>query len=140
MDKEKDIFSKVNHSDGMRVPEGYFADFAKQMEAALPDKPETAEELEAPRSTWQRIRTYVYMAAMFAGIWCMLKMFTMIATGTPQTIENNPILAEAFTDDGFVNDYLVSDLDQWDIYDEIVEDGIDPDTFCESLDNFDINY
>lgn len=29
MNQEKDILTRLNHSDGMTVPDGYFADFAR---------------------------------------------------------------------------------------------------------------
>ena len=129
---DKDILSKFNHKDGMKVPDGYFADFANKMELSLPEKVNSVAT-EMLRSVWQRIRPYVYMAAMFAGIWCMLKMFTLMSSQTPQTLENSPMMAKAFSDESFVNDYLVSELDQWDVYDQIIEDGITPDTFLSSL-------
>ena len=64
----------------MRVsmfPEGYFADFAKKMAASLPEK-----QIPAKRkpTRWLRIRPYVYMAAMFAGVWCMGYLFKDLKT------------------------------------------------------------
>ncbi len=131
MDKHNDLLDKISHRDGMTVPEGYFADFKTRMEAALPDRPELTAPAVMPRSTWQRVRPYVYMAAMFAGIWCMLKMFTMLTDTTSVPLESNPVIAEALNDDNFVNDYIISDLNQWDYYDELFEDGIVPDSLCE---------
>ena len=59
-------------SAGMSVPEGYFDSFAKNMEARLPyreeiENPQAVAEAERPRTLWQKVRPYVYMAAMFAG-------------------------------------------------------------------------
>ncbi len=64
------ILERVSRHDGMTVPEGYFADFAARMEAAIPER--RVAEPPVVRSTWQKIRPYVYMAAMFAGIWCKI--------------------------------------------------------------------
>ena len=131
MNPEKDILSKVNHNDGMTVPENYFEDFAARMCAALPEQ---TPEIVRPRGVWQRVRPYVYMAAMFAGVWCMLKMFS-IMSGTPVNIpmEANPVMAEAFGNDAFVNEYVMNDLNQWDIYDEMMDDGVDAEAFTDSL-------
>lgn len=135
MNNDNDILSKVARRDGMTVPEGYFADFAKRMEAALPERPELSERQPAVRRTlWQRVRPYAYMAAMFAGVWCMLKMFTLLTSTSPQPFESNPVMAEAFSNEQFVNDYIIKDLNQWDIYDEMMEDGIDAEALCDSLD------
>ena len=60
----------------MTVPEGFFEDFVAKMEAMLPERPEAEQPRRIEhRTTWQRVRPYVYMAAMFAGIWCMLEMY-----------------------------------------------------------------
>ena len=61
MDKNTDILNRLNHKDGMTVPEGFFDDFAQRMEAALPERPELSTPSPyIPRTTWQRIRPYVY--------------------------------------------------------------------------------
>ncbi len=132
MDKDKIILSKTKINDGMKVPEGYFDNFATQMFSELPEHKEFVPE-EVPQTFWQRVRPYVYMAAMFLGIWCMLKMFTLITTTTPQTIESNPIMAEALNNESFVNEYVIGELSQWDIYDEMMEDSITPDMLCDTL-------
>lgn len=135
MTKDKDILTRLNHKDGMTVPEGYFDDFTRRMMAQLPDRPELTQPASAtlPRTWWQRVRPYVYMAAMFAGVWCMLKMFTLMSSDGRQPLETNPIMAEAFGNDTFVNEYVIDDISQWDIYDEMMEDGIDAAAFCDSL-------
>lgn len=135
MNNDKDILNRLDHRDGMTVPEGYFADFARRMEAALPDRPELAAPATAtvPRTWWQRVRPYAYMAAMFAGVWCMLKMFTLMSATGHQPLETNPIMAEAFGNDAFVNEYVIDEMSQWDIYDELMEEGVDAGAFCDSL-------
>ena len=77
MKQTKDILTRLDRHDGMTVPDGYFDDFAKRMSEMLPERPEaesTVKILERP-TLWTRIRPYVYMAAMFAGIWCMFHVF-----------------------------------------------------------------
>ena len=81
----------------------------------------------APRTLWGRVRPYVYMAAMFAGVWCMLKMFTTVAGGNELApIEKNPVMAEALSSDDFMNIYVVDDISDRDIMDQMMEDGFDP--------------
>jgi hypothetical protein len=139
MNKDNDILTHLNHHDGMTVPEGYFEKFAARMDKMLPERPELAADYVAPRSLWQRVRPYVYMAAMFAGVWCMLKMFTLIGSTETQQFESNPVLAEAFGNETFVNDYVISDVNQWDLYDELMDEGVDPESFCDSLAFNDLN-
>lgn len=92
---EKKIESKFGRDTGYRVPDGYFDDIYSRISAAKGSLPEAP--VEKPVSRWHRIRPYIYLAAMFAGIWCMMKMFSMIQTGQEQmTLDNPPaMLAEA---------------------------------------------
>lgn len=139
MDKQNDILDKINRNDGLTVPEGYFDDFKRQMASALPERTELNASQEEPiRSTWQRMRPYIYMAAMFGGIWCMLRLFTMITAPADVSLENNSIIADALADEQFVNEYIVTDINQWDYYDQLIEDGFDPDALNDSIINLDI--
>lgn len=136
MTEEKDILDKINHRDGLTVPEGYFAEFAKRMAESLPENELEASAKEstikAPRTLWHRVRPYVYMAAMFAGVWCMLKMFTLVSGGT-SSFEHSPILADALGNDSFVNEYILNDVSQWDVIDDMMEEGVDFEMFADSI-------
>lgn len=70
--EDSPILKKLGKDAGFEVPEHYFADFSKNLMDSLPEVKIT-EEVKPSR--WMRIRPYVYMAAMFAGIWCMMKVF-----------------------------------------------------------------
>ncbi|MBD5268244.1 MAG: hypothetical protein HDS45_01400 [Bacteroides sp.] len=88
MGKEEKLLNKMGRSTGMKVPEGYFDDFSRKMMDSLPAYP------EAPRpqvlTRWQRIKPYVYMAAMFAGIWCMMKMFHIASQNAQSGVDAVP--------------------------------------------------
>lgn len=138
--QDSDILRKVGGNDGITVLEGYFADFAAKMAERLPERAELEfpEKIITVKTPWQRVRPYVYLAAMFAGIWCMLKMFTLMsgeATDT-QRIDNNPVLAEAIKSESFMQEYVGDGISQWDIYDDMMLEGIDP----MSLDDSDYIY
>ena len=75
MGKEEKFADKIGRDTGMRVPEGYFDSFREAMMSSLPPYPKAPEAQKL--TLWQRVKPYVYMAAMFAGIWCMMKMFHM---------------------------------------------------------------
>lgn len=126
MKKGEDILKKINRNYGMTVPEGFFEDFAAKMEAMLPERPEVEQPRRIEhRTTWQRVRPYVYMAAMFAGIWCMLKMFTMMGPGNIDlSIDKNHILTDALSDDNFVYEYIIDDLNDSELFDEMYNDSI----------------
>ena len=67
---------------------------------------------------------------MFAGIWCMLRMFTMMSgTSTDLSIDNNKILTEALSDENFVIDHVMDDINERELLDEIYDDSIDVSEF-----------
>lgn len=80
--EDSDILKKLGKDSGFKVPEHYFADFGKNLMESLPEV--TITEEPKP-SLWTRYKTYLYMAAMFAGIWCMMHIFnTFNGTATGQ--------------------------------------------------------
>ena len=115
----------IGRKDGMTVPDGYFSDFAARMDSMLPDR--VTENHPAVRTRWLMIRPYAYLAAMFAGIWCMLQMFHMIGGGAHGIMspDTNPILAEAISDDTFMDDYYCMDVDELDFIDDLYASGLD---------------
>lgn len=127
MNKENDILARCGRRDGMTVPEGYFEDFARRMSSTLPANPEAEEprELGVPRSLWQRVRPFVYMAAMFGGIWCMLKVFSLMRPGDVDlSLDNNTVLTEALGDDNFIYEYVGDDVSAREFYDELYDDSV----------------
>lgn len=127
MKEDNDILKQIGHRDGMTVPDGYFADFAARMAASLPktefEESKDPGRIYIQRTLWQKVRPYVYMAAMFAGVWCMMKMFSLITSKSE--LEPSPILAEALSNEIFVNDYIIDDMDDREIMDQMIEDGFD---------------
>ncbi len=129
-EKKSDILTSINRRDGMTVPDGFFESFAERMASELPSRPEAEVTPVAsrPKTLWGSIRPYVYMAAMFAGIWCMLKMFTMMNPGDVDlSIDNNRILTEALSDENFVLDYIIDDINERELFDEMYDDSISVD-------------
>ena len=72
--KQTDLLKdKIGKEGPFKVPEKYFDTFREKMSSSLPPYPE--KPVERKLSVWHRVRPYVYLAAMFAGIWCMMKVF-----------------------------------------------------------------
>lgn len=141
MDKElnNDILNRPGHPDGRTVPDGYFEAFARKMAAKLP--PNDLEMQEAlnrrPLTRWQRVRPYVYMAAMFAGIWLMMNMFSLMRTNTDGSLDtalkHSPTLTAALQNDDFVNDYILDDYDESQLLEELYTAGYDASSFNPSI-------
>lgn len=132
MNKDNNILAKINKDSGMIVPDSYFADFTKHMEQSLPNR-EPRQEKILPRSRWQQVRPYVYLAAMFTGIWCMLKMFTMMSPSeNGLSIENNPTLISALNDASFIEDfYSEESINSYDLLEDMYDQGVSTDEFID---------
>ena len=74
-EEDSKILSKLGKNSGFITPDNYFNDFAKNLAEKLPEAA-APEEKEKP-NLWVRVRPYVYMAAMFAGIFCMIQVFNL---------------------------------------------------------------
>lgn len=65
MKEEFDIQQKVGKENPFQVPEGYFDRLTDEVMNRLPEK--QLPPVLFPASPWQRIRPWLYMAAMLAG-------------------------------------------------------------------------
>lgn len=125
--KEPDILSRIDRHSGMTVPDGYFSEFQKRMAAELPEQSwEKSQPKVIPKSFWQKVRPYVYLAAMFMGIWCMMKMFDLMHPASRLDIEGNPALMSAINNDDFYYDNIVDDFSDSELYDDLYDQGFDP--------------
>lgn len=133
MKTENDILSKLGNDSGMKVPEGYFADFASRMAKELPTQDFENEQSPKvlPRSRWQQMRPYIYLAAMFMGIWCMMKMFNLMQPAdTNLSIDSNPTLISALNDDAFAEDFYYEEyIDDSEILEDMYDEGMSTSDF-----------
>lgn len=115
MRHEDKLKEKVGTTLPYRVPEGYFKSFKKGVMDSLPEYPEKPKERNI--SKWQRIKPYVYLAAMFVGIWCMMQVFHHISN-VPQRNANEYIATNYELDsyDLYIDDSEGEDLE---IQDEV---------------------
>ena len=78
MSAEDRILQKMGKKNPFTVPENYFEDFTQELMDKLPAK-EVVLQAEAP-TLWQRVKPWLYMAAMFCGIMLSVRIFV----GEPQ--------------------------------------------------------
>ena len=89
MGKEDNILRKAGTGNPFRVPEHYFDNFTKELMGKLPEKEPLPYSTEP--TLWQRVKPWVYMAAMFCGIMLSVRIFV----GEPQKDEFSISQAEA---------------------------------------------
>ena len=99
------ILEKYGKDPGFKVPENFFEDFNKRMTEMLPDVEITPVDIKP--TMWQRLKPLVYMAAMFAGVWCMMQVFAHFTDTSG--INNVSAVAEKLGDDkSNVEDFIMS--------------------------------
>ena len=89
MGKEDNILRKVGTGNPFRVPEHYFDNFTEELMGKLPEKEPLPFSTEP--TLWERVKPWVYMAAMFCGIMLSVRIFV----GEPQKDEFTISQAEA---------------------------------------------
>ena len=105
MKEDLDILSKLGKDSGFKVPENYFADFNTKMMESLP-KPNLTPQVKP--SLWVRVRPYVYMAAMFAGIWCMMRVFNDMS-GATSTKAQIQAIVDGLEDEKNIDDLMLQE-------------------------------
>ncbi len=108
---KKNILTKLGKDPGFKVPDGYFESFTENLVKDLPE-PELTPIV--PPTRWQRIRPFVYMAAMFVGIWLMMKIFD--GWGRQEPGMYNPEILAGFENEANIEYLLMSgDISEYDI-------------------------
>ena len=104
MKQEEQLISKYGKDSGMKVPDGYFAGLERNIMESLPPYP---VERKVPSLTpWQRVRPYVYLAAMFCGIWLMMKVFHTATQTMTMDLDNPPEALVELLDRDIDYDYM----------------------------------
>ena len=103
--EDSTLLTKYGKDSGFKVPENYFDDFNKRMADMLPDVEITPVDVKP--TMWQRVKPLVYMAAMFAGVWCMLSVFSHF-TDTGNGLRINQVAEKLQDDKGNLDDFIMS--------------------------------
>ncbi|MDE7469909.1 MAG: hypothetical protein K2M57_00500 [Paramuribaculum sp.] len=126
---DRNPLSETDRRTGMTVPDGYFDNFNLRMAEMLPEQSWEAPQV-MDRTFWQRVRPFVYLAAMFAGIWLMMNMSTFFAPGLGDGMQLSApeSLAQLLSNipENIVDDYTVSNLNTADLLDDLYSSGFDP--------------
>ena len=109
---KKGILDEINRKSGMKVPDGYFDSLHDRVMQNLPEK-EIIVEQPAPISFWTMAKPWVYMAAMFAGIWLMVQVFV-----APIVNEEREMTA-ALEQEEDMEEYMLYSMDEYTIFETL---------------------
>ena len=117
MKQEDQLLAKYGKESGMKVPEGYFSDLEKNILSSLPPYKKAEHKIELSR--WHRVKPYVYLAAMFCGIWLMMKVFHTATQPISMSLDNPPqALVEMFDNDFDYSPQFIQYDSEYDLDDE----------------------
>ena len=103
--EDSTLLTKYGKDSGFKVPENYFADFNQRMADMLPEGEITPVDVKP--TLWQRVKPLAYLAAMFAGLWCMLSVLNNFSdTGLGGRISN--IAEKLHEDKNNVDEFIMS--------------------------------
>lgn len=133
--KEEEILERrFGRKEPRRVPDGYFESMVTEVMAKLPEQEQEPRYVEMTR--WQKLKPYVYLAAMFAGIWLMMNIFGRVIKSESVSLENPPeaiamamssgMSAEAY----YIPEELISEMQ---VVEDIAGEFTDMNEFRESF-------
>lgn len=84
METKKQTLADIDKKNPFKVPENYFVQFNESIMAKLPEK-----EIPQVRKVtlWEKSKPWVYMAAMFLGLFFTVRLLT-INTDTTSSLDN----------------------------------------------------
>ncbi|WP_321481040.1 hypothetical protein [uncultured Bacteroides sp.] len=83
MKEEDKILRKVGTENHFSVPEGYFENLTSEVMKKLPKKENPTFAVKEP-TTWDKVKPWVYMAAMFVGAALIIR----VASSDDATLKN----------------------------------------------------
>jgi len=72
MNKKRILLKDIAKVDPFKAPEGYFDNLTNEIISKLPD---AAQKGPIKVNLWQKVRPWVYIAAMFAGVALIIRLF-----------------------------------------------------------------
>lgn len=103
METNKINLEDIDKKTPFKVPENYFYQFNQSMMAKLPEKEFTTHRKV---TLWEKTKPWVYMAAMFFGLFFTIKVLT---TSTRSISSNNNTADNSFSQENYWSDVKISE-------------------------------
>lgn len=108
METKKQTLEDIGNKVPFKVPENYFSQLNESIMANLPEK-ETP--VIKPITLWDKSKTWLYMAAMFFGLFFTIKVLT---TSTRPISSENNTASTSFSEQRYWNDVEISEEEFFD--------------------------
>ncbi len=108
METNKKTLVDINKDIPFKVPENYFSQFNESIMAKLPEK---EVKIVEPVTLWEKSKTWMYMAAMFFGLFFTIKV---LVTSTDTSNQTNNIASTTISQEDSWNDVKISEEEFFD--------------------------
>lgn len=105
METNKKTLVDISKDVPFKVPENYFSQFNESIMAKLPEK---EVKIVEPVTLWEKSKTWIYMAAMFFGLFFTIKV---LVTSTDTSIPTQNIASTSLSQQDSWNDIQISEED-----------------------------
>lgn len=120
MKVEDEIKRRCGTGNPFTVPEGYFENFKERIMEQLPEKED--KTFKKPHVTiWNRIRPWLYMTAVFAGILLGVRVTVNLTSSHKSSVAVNSTEKEMITDQDVDNLMDHSMMDDYSLYECLTE-------------------
>lgn len=120
MKVEDEIKRRCGIGNPFTVPEGYFENFKERIMEQLPEKED--KTFKKPHVTiWNRIRPWLYMTAVFAGILLGVRVMVNLTSSHKSSVAVNSTEKEMITDQDVDNLMDHSMMDDYSLYECLTE-------------------
>ncbi|MDR0845269.1 MAG: hypothetical protein LBN71_08610 [Tannerella sp.] len=92
METKQNRLDDLKGHNPFKVPEGYFENLNNQIMSQLPELPHQAPKTV---SLYSRVRPWLYMAAVFAGLLITFKLITYLQPSEKDTSQGTPLYVHA---------------------------------------------
>lgn len=107
MKEEDNILRKVGTGNSFKVPEGYFENLTSEVMDKLPVRERAAFDVKREPTTWERVKPWTYMAAMFIGAALIIR----VASDGRQPATDEVAAIEVTDSDNISDQYINAALD-----------------------------
>ncbi len=108
METKKQTLADINNKVPFKVPENYFSQLNESIMANLPQKETPAIETV---SMWEKSKPWVYMAAMFFGLFFIIQVLT---TNTQTRTPENNTASTSISQQDYWSDVKISEEEFFD--------------------------
>ena len=121
MKEEDEILRKFGAGNYFTVPDGYFDNLTAEVMNKLPEK-ETKLQIKRQNTVWQRVRPWLYMAAVFSGLLIGIRfMFTNTTKSEKTTIATVDLKGTDIPDEYIETAIDHSMMDDYSLYQYLTE-------------------